>query len=137
MGKIAVALLALIVMVVSLVSAVTIVQYYHLESATVKTVKLEEYLDGEILANSTAMDWGDLEPGATYDWNYTVKNVGSSSCKLYRFVYNLPAGWNYTWTANETTLVSGSSIIGNLTLTVASDADGSYTWYSYLIGEQT
>lgn len=120
----------------TVVTASVIQQYYHDESGKVTTVQLEEYLDSQLVANDTSFDWGELLPGESYDWNYTVQNVGSVNCTVYRLVHSLPNGWTETWTGNNTLLTPQDWLVGNLTLTVAANASGTYNWHSYLIGEQ-
>lgn len=136
MGKLSNMIGILLIMVLaSVVIAGVTIKYYHPETAVVTPVSLREYLDGELVANGTTFDWDTLEAGVTYDWNYTVENVGSVNCTVYRLAEDLPVGWTETWTHNNTVFMPYETKIGNLTLTVPVNASGSYSWRSYLIAE--
>jgi len=124
-----------IAILASVVIAGVTMNYYHPETATVTPVSVKEYLNGVAVANGTTFDWDQLEAGVTYDWNYTVENIGSVTCSVYRIVEGLPDGWIETWTHNSTYLMPYETKVGNLTLTVPVNASGSYSWHSYLTAE--
>ena len=126
--------MCLIVAVIGGAFAIVAVQYYHPETVTV-TTDIHEYLNGEIIANNTTFDWGEVEAGFTYDWNYSVHNVGTITYMVSRTVHGLLGGWNETWTKNNNVLAPNQWLNGTLTLTIPANASGTYKWYSYLIGE--
>jgi len=136
MGKLNGIAIALIALLVGIVSAGIVMNYYHPETVTV-TTDIHEYLDGEIIVNGTTFDWVEVEAGASYDWNYTIHNVGTITYNVSRVVYGLPGGWSETWTGNNTLLKPQEWLVGNLTLTIPADANGTYSWESWLIGKQT
>jgi len=125
----------IIAILASVVIAGVTMKYSHPETATVTPVSVKEYLGGVAVANGTTFDWDQLEAGVTYDWNYTVENVGSVNCTVYRITPNLPGGWVETWTWNNTLFKPYETKVGNLTLTVPVNASGSYSWHSYLTAE--
>lgn len=129
--------LALVGLLVGVGFGVVVQQYYHPETAFVTTVKIEEYLDGAPVANGTQLDWGAVLPNSSNLWNYTIRNVGSVKCTVYRVVSGLPGGWNETWTGNNTLLEPQDWLVGDLNLTVPANASGTYNWHSYLIAKQT
>lgn len=115
------------------------VQYYHGETVklpVIGAVTLEEYFDGFLEVNGTLLDWGELEPGKSYTWDYTVKNVGTTNYTCYRICYDLPSGWTETWSHNNTVFAVGQMKTGLLTLTIPAGASGTYNWHSYLYGEE-
>lgn len=119
------------------VAAASLVRYYHPETVTISTVTLEEYLDGKLVVNGSSFQWGTLDAGASYNWNYTVRNVGTVNCTVYRLVTGLGGGLTETWTGNSSLLEPQEWLVGTLTLTIPSNASGTYTWESWLIGEQS
>lgn len=129
--------LALIGLLVGVGLGVVVQQYYHPETVFVTTVKIEEYLDGVLVANGTQLDWGSVLPNSTNLWNYTVHSVGSVNCTVYRIVYGLPGGWLETWSGNDTLLEPQEWLVGDLTLKVPANASGTYNWHSYLTAKQT
>jgi uncharacterized membrane protein len=113
-------------------------EYAYPQKATVVSIQLEVYLDEELSANGTEIDWGEVQAGDIWYSNLTVKNVGNVECTVYLMVEGLPAGWHETWenttaSVNGTVLASTQRVAGNLTLTVSPTAsDGVYTWDSYI-----
>jgi len=114
------------------VAAVIQNYYVHDETVKVLTVQIEEYLNGDFVANETLMDWGSILPGETATWQYDVKNVGSVDCVVTR-VTTVPEGWVESWTGDGVTIMVGDTLLGTLTLTVPEDASGTYTWTSELV----
>jgi len=122
----------IIAVLVTVVIAGVSMKYYHPENGTVGTttsVKLEEYLDGELTGNGTTLEWGTLNVGVN-TWNYTVRNVGSVNCIVNYVAYDLPSGWTETWTQNGVTLEPLEYAVGYLTLVVPATANGFYEWHS-------
>jgi len=139
MGKLKIIIVALIALLAGAAFATIAVQYYHGETVTILTtgtIILEEYFDGFLEANDTILDWGELEAGESYTWEYWVRNVGTLNCTCYRIVTGLPVGWTETWDYNNTLFEVGQMKTGLLTLTIPVDASGTYSWHSILTGKQ-
>jgi len=107
------------------VAAAVVVEQWILHNTG--TIAIATYLTP--YANSTAIvtspytiNWGTLDPGATYVLNLTVHNVSPIAITVTLTHTSLPTYLTCTWTANHTTLTPDAIAIGDLELTVAADA---------------
>lgn len=118
------------------VGAVHITQTYIFPNkATVYKGSLTFALDSTPIANTSLIDWGDLNATETYYWNFTVTNMGNINCTVTLNIAGSPPG-TITWTANNTLLHPGESVSGDLELIVA-DTPGSFTWDMHVIGKES
>lgn len=125
--------------IISGISIATAVQMWmYGQTSTVPPEGYTMYLEDEVWANGTAIDWGDTYPGNTYYYNLTVESLVPSNTTVWLEVVDLPLGWTETWDANATLLGPEESVFGWLNLTIPSDAEaGEYSWDSYIKGEYT
>lgn len=140
MGKLKILTVILGALLVGAVLSVGIKEYVIPQQATVEpTVNLDIYIDGTPWTNGTLLDWENVTAGETYCFqNLTVVNIGNVNVTVYLLAPDLPAGWTQTWTANATFLQPTEKVEADLTLTVdASAACQTYSWNSYIRGEQT
>ena len=102
---------------------------------TVQSTALTFYLDNTEWQNNTAIDWGFVEPGATYIYqNFTVVNTGTTVVNVTHHTLNLAPGFNQTYSAHGTILQPTNKTMGTLTLEVPIGAPpgvGSHTTYIY------
>lgn len=109
----------------------------HIIPNSAKTVNVDYkiYIDDELWLNNTLLDWGNVYPGETYYCdNLTVANIGDVDLTVSILVEDLPSGWIYTWTANNTICKPNEIVWAALDLTVAADAplDTTFNWIAYI-----
>jgi hypothetical protein len=124
-----------IAVLATLITAVAVNQMLYPQTATVPANStLIAYLDGNVWPNETTIEWGTVNPGATYTKNFTVYNNGNVNMTVaLELSSDQPVGWIETWTANNTLLTPKTSAIGTLSLQVPLDAVGtSYAWTSWV-----
>jgi hypothetical protein len=119
--------LLVIALAVGIGAAAIVQQSQFPNEATVES-GLTFYLNGMEWQNGTTIDWGKVHKSSSYFVEFNVTNTGTDNYTLSLITYP-PVGWSQTWIENGTLLNAGSSLTGNLILTVASTAsDGNYNW---------
>jgi len=112
--------------------AVTVTEYYFPSTGTIVETKAAIYLEGELIANGTTMDWHDMQRGETWAYNFTVQNTGTTTFNVTLEITGIPTGITYMWTANNTELTPGTYAKADLKLTVDSTATlGTYSMGTY------
>jgi len=110
------------------IGAAAIVQQSQFPNEAVVESGLIFYLNGIEWQNDTTIDWGKVHKSSSYFVEFNVTNTSTDNYTLSLITYP-PVGWSQTWIENGTLLNAGSSLKGNLILTVASTAsDGNYNW---------
>jgi len=109
------------------------------QTATISNVSYTMYIDSVLWTNNTLLDWGPLDPGASYTCNLTIVNTSNVNATFYLLTDTLPVGWSESWTANATLLEPTQVASGDWTLTVdvAAVPGDSYNWNSWVGGEQS
>jgi len=123
------AVVILTALLVATVLAVGIVSYLHPMTATVVSVSLSRTLDGDPLADDAPIEWGIVEPDASYRFDdLTVTNTGNVDANITILSPLLPAGWTLTWAMNKTVIAPAASLSAPLILYVAADAAQGVTY---------
>jgi len=130
--KIAILALALILVGVVL-AALTYTLYYPHKIKVAKKIGLEVYIDGQLWANGTEIDWGsiDITP-KTLTKEIAVKNVGTVFVTL-DLAVEAPEGFDLTWNYDGTAIAPNGWWNGTLTLNIAFNVEnGDYTLDSWI-----
>jgi len=117
-------------LLIATVLAAALASYLHPMTATVASVTLSRTLDGIQLADDEPIEWGIVEPDATYQFdNLTATNDGNVDCTVI-LTHDAPANWTITWACNETLLMPTNSCYAPLILYVPIEAVGGevYSW---------
>lgn len=126
-------------LLIGVVLAASIVTYIYPNKATVVSATLTQHLDGSPWSNGTMIDWGLVEPDTTYQFdNLTVQNTGTKNLTAYIITPQLPNGWTYTWTANNTFLQPTMKVEAPLILYVHANAtpDSVHLWDTHVCGAE-
>ena len=112
------------IQVITLVIAANIYALHYPVEVTIGAVEVEMYEDElltTIVANNTAIQWGDLSntltPG-THTKDFWILNTGTETVELSLGITNLPSNWVYTWDAEGLQILSGESEKVTFTLTI-------------------
>ncbi len=109
------------------VAAAPLIEYFIPTNGNINAVGDFDYtIDGA--PNPTTLDWGAMDPGATYLVELSITNTGNTDLTII-ITANLPQGWTHSWAYNNTVFQHGASKIADYELTPAADAlAGMYTW---------
>lgn len=109
------------------------IQYWFTNTGTIASPSLTIYIND--ILNETTIDWGLCEANSTYYFeNMTVVNTGNTNLTVYIVVVDLPLDWILDWGGNETLLIPGAKVEGELALTIPASATSWPTWGFYLRG---
>lgn len=118
--------------------AVVLIRYWFPNIGTITSPSLKLYIDDSFYPNSTDIDWGACDPGATYYFdNMTVINTGTATLNVYVATQGLPVDWTLAWQGNNTVLNPGEKTGGWLNLTIPATATTWPDWGFHINGEET
>ena len=130
--KIASIILVALIASITFATASIATTYIFPSTGTVTETKATIYLNGIPIANGTTINWRNIERNATWTYNFTVQNTGTTAFNVTLEITGVPIGITYTWAANNTIIVAGDCAKADLELTVSSSAAlGTYSMGTY------
>lgn len=123
--------IALICFLIALAGAALVDQYIINNTARVGSFAYYT-LDGVEWTTDTDLNWtavfGKLEPDMIYTIPLMVNNTSNVPITVQFITSGVPAGYEYYWTMNNTVLLAGETVTGDLTFTTPVNASGIYLW---------
>ncbi len=81
-----------------------------------------------ITTNPTAIDWGQMNPGATLIRTMNITNIGNTNATLSMAIHNMPSYLSLTWDSENIIICPNAPITSTLTLIVSPDAPPGQQW---------
>ena len=121
---------------IGIAAGATIITFLIPTIADVVPPGMNVYIDDQPWSNGQTLDWGIIEPAATYYVNLTIQNTG-----LFPFTViltdDIPISFGYyEWAENNTAIATGTTIKTWLNLTTTPTASGQQAWTTTILADQ-